>query len=324
MKRIILVIISVLMLASVSACKVADTDKEKIIVAVGIVPEATFVQKVAGDIVEVVTLIPPGNSPANYQPTAGEMQALSDAKIYFTLQMPTEEANILPKVSDFNEDIKIINLRNVVSEVYPLLTMEHNHDEDHGEEHEQDHDGDEQDHDGDEHDEHEQDHDSEEHEQESVDPHLWLSPKRAIVMVQSIADELSAIDEDNKQLYQDNAKSYIAEIKKLDTEIQQEAASIDNKSFLIYHGAYGYFADDYDFEMNVIEIQGKQATAVEIQEVVEHTMKNEITTVFYQEEFDDSQAQTIAEEIGGRVEKVSPLSPNYIQGIRDFIDALTQ
>lgn len=303
MKKAVLLMIAVCMLFSFAACQSASTDGTGLTVAVGIVPEATFVEKVAGDLVDIVTLVPPGNSPANYQPTTAEMQALSDASVYFTLQMPTEEANILPKVSDFNEDIIVVNLRDAVGEVYPMRHMEaHSHDEE-GEEHEED----EHDHEG----------------EETVDPHLWLSPKRAIVMVQTIADELSTIDADHSDTYQQNAEDYIAELQGLDGEIQEAVSSLENKSFLIYHPAYGYFADDYGLTMIAIEIAGKQATASELQGVVDYAHQNNITTVYYQEEFDDSQAQTVAEEIGGNAAKVAPLSPDYIQGLREFAAALT-
>ena len=300
MKKVLLIVISALLLVSMYACKATDTQTAQesaetgsaLTVVVGIVPEATFVEAVAGDLVDVVTLIPPGYSPANYQPTTTEMQALSDAEIYFTLQMPAERVNILPKVGDFNEDIKIVDLREAVIGVHPLLNTD-------GEE-------------------------IETTEDEAVDPHVWLSPMRAEVMVQTIADELSEADGDNEETYQANAASYIDEIEALDSEIQETVSTLANKSFLIYHAAYGYFAHDYSLTMIAIEIEGKQATAEELQEVIDKAKEENIKTVFYQEEFDDSQAATVADEIGGAAEKTAPLSADYIQGLKNFTNALVQ
>ena len=309
MKKIISITVSIFLLLSIVTCSAMAEESETksvLTIAVGIVPEAAFVRAVAGDLVSVVTLVPPGYSPANYQPTATEMQALSDAEIYFTLQMPTEQANILPIVSDFNEDIKIVDLREAVAAVYPLRSTGGDEEEEHDEE------------------EHDEDEDHEDHDHGSVDPHLWLSPKRAIVMVQTIADELSAIDEANSETYQANAADYVAQLEALDTEIQEITAILSNTSFLIYHAAYGYFADDYGLTMIAIEIEGKQATAAELQGVIDYARENNITTVFYQDEFDDSQAATVAEEIGGAVQNVAPLSMDYIQGLEDFVSALAQ
>lgn len=293
MKKLTLIIPTILIALLLFSCSTDNQGTGKIKIAVGVVPEAEFVEKVAGDLAEVVILVPPGNSPANYQPTAVEMQALSDADIYFTLQMPTEEANILPKVSNFNKTIKIVNLRDAVSKVYPLIIAD-----DHGHEGETSSDA------------------------VSVDPHLWLSPKRSVVMVLTIADELSLFDPENESTYRENAAAYIKEIDALDKEITVRLSSLKHRAFMIYHGSYGYFADDYNLEMISIEVAGKKATALEIQQVIEHALEEEIKIVFYQEEFDDNQAQTIAKEINGKVVKVAPLSKNYLQSLRDFIYAL--
>ncbi len=302
MKKTLLFFIFVLLLASAYACKSADTEfntdessynKNSIItVAVGIVPEAAFVKAVAGNLINVAALVPPGFSPANYQPTTMEMRALSDAALYFTLQMPAEQANILPKIDDFNKNIKIVDLRKSVSGFYPLLNTDGGEiTPDAG---------------------------------VPVDPHIWLSPKRAAVMVKTIADELSAIDGKNKGIYLNNAKSYIEKLEILDKEIQEAVSSLQNKSFLIYHAAYGYFANDYGLKMIAIEIEGKQSTAMKLQEVIGYARKNNIKTVFYQEEFDKSQASTVAEELGGVVEKAAPLSADYIEGLRNFMSALVK
>ncbi|MFA9463138.1 MAG: metal ABC transporter solute-binding protein, Zn/Mn family [Velocimicrobium sp.] len=94
--------------------------QEKPIIAVSIVPEQTFVEAVCGDLVQVVTLIPPGNSPENYEPTPAEMEKFSNASLYFSIGVPTEEANILPNVGD----VKVISLQDEVAAVYKDRTFE--------------------------------------------------------------------------------------------------------------------------------------------------------------------------------------------------------
>ena len=284
MKKIAYCVFVIILLISLSSCQNPEGNDDKLIVAVGIVPEAAFVEQVAGDLVEVITLIPPGNSPANYEPTAAEMQALSNAKIYFTLQMPTEQANILPQVKDYNEDLIIVDLRASVNTVYEPRII----DEASG----------------------------------AIDPHLWLSPKRAIVMVQTIADELSLIDEANRETYQQNANDYIAQLEALDADIKDSLSGLNNRSFIMYHAAYGYFALDYDLVMVSIETENKQASATDMQYVVDYALGHDIHTVFYQEEFDDTQAQTIAEEIGGKAEQTAPLSYEYIANLEAFTAVL--
>ncbi|MEX1308044.1 MAG: zinc ABC transporter substrate-binding protein [Eubacteriales bacterium] len=312
MKRRNVIVIGTILLFSVvllgfSACgeKTEAVGQDKMTVAVSIVPEATFVEKVAGDKVNIVTIIPSGNSPANYQPTTTEMQALSDASVYFVMQMPAEEANILPKVTDFNADIKLVNLRDAVSAVYPLHEMgAHSHDHEDGAE------------------EADEDHDEDHEEALSVDPHIWLSPKRAIVMVETIRDTLSEMDPDNAEVYKKNAAAYIEELSALDADIAEIVSGMETKAFMIYHGAYGYFADDYGLEMISLEVDGKAASATVMAEAIEHAKEENISHIFYQDEFDDNQAKTVADEIGGSVTEARALAPDYIAALTEFAEAL--
>ena len=92
---------------------------KKLIIAVTIVPEQAFVEAVCGDLVEIVTLVPPGNSPENYEPSPKEMKKFSKASLYFSIGVPTEEANILPNVGD----VKIISLQDEVSSIYQDRTF---------------------------------------------------------------------------------------------------------------------------------------------------------------------------------------------------------
>jgi zinc transport system substrate-binding protein len=70
--------------------------------------------------------------------------------------------------------------------------------------------------------------------------------------------------------------------------------------------------------MVTIEEDGKEATAVRIQNVVDFAKENNIKVVFYQEEFDSSQAKIIAQEIGGEVVEVAPLSGDYIENMNEI------
>ena len=310
MKRSVLFVISALMLVSLAACgEVPSHEKQlddKRTVAGGIVPGAAFVKEVAGDKVNIVTMIPPGYSPENYQPSTAEMQALSDAAVYFSMQTPTEEVSILPKVAEFNPNARVVMLRDAAASKYPLLEASHHHH--HDEDDDEDEHGDEDEH-----------ADEDAHE---IDPHVWLSPRRVAVMVQAIADTLSELDPANRDEFQRNAESFIGRLDVLNTEIIGAVSRMDNKAFLIYHPAYTYFADDYGLDMIAIEMQGKKATAADLQAVIEKARENSIKTVFYQAEFDDNQAQTVAAEIGGTVAESAPLSYDYIQSLRDFMSAL--
>jgi len=123
-KKAISIIMSFTLILSilfVSGCSYNNkNESNKPIIAVSIVPEQTFVKAVCGDLAEVIAMIPPGNSPENYELTPKEMEKFSKASIYFTIGVPTEEANILPNVGN----IKVFSLQNEVASVYADKTFD--------------------------------------------------------------------------------------------------------------------------------------------------------------------------------------------------------
>jgi len=277
----------------------SSPSNNKITIAVSIVPEETFVRAVAGDKAEIVTMIPPGKSPENYSPTPQEMESFSRADLYFSIGVPAEEASILPKAKDFNSKIKIVDLAAIVGEVYPHRYFDE--DEEHGSGNDEDN-----------------------HSHEGRDPHIWLSPKRVMVMIDIIAQELSNFDPQNKSFYEKNAQDYIKKLEELDSEIRQTLNNIKNKTFIIYHPAFGYFADDYGLNMVAIENEGKEATVKNLQHVIDIARSEGIKVVFYQAETDSKQARTLAEEIGGKVQMLEPLSADYINNLRKMANTFVE
>jgi len=279
-KGTVLIAGMILVLAVLSGCNAKNEEiaeqgtkeeEAKKIVAVSVVPEASFVKAVCGDLAEVVTMIPPGNSPENYEPTPQEIQKFSDALIYFSIGVPTEKENIMPNVGD---NTKVVPLQKAVASVYTDRMIG-----------------------------------------ESRDPHIWLSPKRAIVMVETIADEMSNLEPEHKEAYQTNAKEYIAKLEAVDQEIKDALRGVKNRKFVVYHPAFGYLADDYDLEMYALEEEGKEATADRLIEMIDFAREERIKVIFYQAEISEEQAKSFAEEIDGKTIMLAPLAEDYIDNL---------
>ncbi|MCT4605151.1 MAG: zinc ABC transporter substrate-binding protein [Marinisporobacter sp.] len=250
-------------------------------VAVSIVPQETFVKVVGGDLIEVITMIPPGNSPENYAPSPRELQMLSKSRVYFSIGVPTEKANIIPKLASINENIELIPLEAEVSKVYK----------------------------------------DREFSPRERDPHIWLSPKRVKVMIEVIKDKLCEMDSENEEIYIKNAKEYIEKLDKLDEEVKKSIKDLPKKGFFVYHPAFGYFAEDYGLKMIAIEKEGKEATIEDIKRIIECAKKENIKTIFYQAEIDSKQSRVIAQEIKGSTQVIAPLAPNYIENIKNMANA---
>lgn len=250
----------------------APAEPGKKTVAVTIVPEQTFVKAVCGDLLNVVVMVPPGSSPESYEPTPQEMKNFSDSALYFTVGVPVEKANILPKAGS----VKVVSLQDAVAAEYKDRTF----------------DGTER------------------------DPHIWLSPKRAKVMVKTIAKSLCELDPANAAAYNKNADAYVKQLDTLDSEIKTSLANVKNRKFIIFHPAFGYFAEDYGLEMYALEEEGKEATVRHLQDMIDFAKREGIKVVFYQEEIDSSQSKSFAEEIKGKMMQLSPLAADYIDNLR--------
>lgn len=119
MKRILIVFLAMTLSVGLLACDNQITESGKPIIAVTIVPQAAFVEAVAGDLVEIITIIPPGYSPGNYEPSARTMAELSDAALYFTIGVPAEVTNIIPGLNSIN----VVSLEDIVNDTYEDLTF---------------------------------------------------------------------------------------------------------------------------------------------------------------------------------------------------------
>lgn len=156
------------------------------------------------------------------------------------------------------------------------------------------------------------------------DPHRWLSPKRAKVMVAAVLDTLCELDPANTSLYKNNAHLYMSELEFLDQELQSTLMGLENRSFLVYHPAFGYFAEDYDLNMVALQQEGKEATPQQLQETVDWAKTQGVRVIFYQEEIDSRQAEAFARELSGEAVVLNPLSEEYCENLRQMATAISE
>jgi len=267
---------------SMAGCEGADKKLPgSEVIAVTIVPQKTFVEKVCGSNFNIIAMVPPGASPATYEPQPKEMEQFASAAIYFTIGVPVEQANILPFAKEV-KDMRIIGLHEKVAQIYPSIEVSPGH----------------------------------------TDPHIWLSPKRVQVLVEVIAEEIISLDPSKKQEYLDNSGSYIDELENLDMEIKEALNNLENKKFIVFHPAFAYLADDYGLQMYALEKDGKEATPKQLAELIDLAKKENIKVIFYQSEISSRQAESFAEEIGGKAVKLEPLSPDYINNLKHMIQLI--
>ena len=148
------------------------------------------------------------------------------------------------------------------------------------------------------------------------DPHVWLSPKNAKIMVRNIYSALARIDPENEGYYRKNMESYLKELDNLDEEIREILGNITNRRFMIYHPAWGYFARDYNLTQIPVEKEGKEPTARGLIALINQAEKLKIKVIFVSPQFDRKKAETIAENIHGRIVFLDPLAKDYVNNLR--------
>jgi len=144
-----------------------------------------------------------------------------------------------------------------------------------------------------------------------IDPHIWLSPKNAKIMVENIAQGLIEVDPKNREYYEKNKEEYIRELDALDKKIAQMLSKKKNRKILVYHPSWTYFARDYGLEQISIEENGKEPTPQYLMSVIKEAKDSNITTIFVSPQFNIKNAEIIAKEINAKIEVVDPLARNY-------------
>ncbi len=156
------------------------------------------------------------------------------------------------------------------------------------------------------------------------DPHIWLSPRSAMVQVENIYKGLVAVDPENSEYYYRNKEQYINDLEVLDTNITESLSGFDGRNFMVFHPSWGYFARDYDLTMIAVEIEGKEPSAGDMVHLVETAKENNIKIIFVQPQFSTKSAEVIAKEIGGSVVAVDPLPQDYITNLRIVSNTFAQ
>ena len=156
------------------------------------------------------------------------------------------------------------------------------------------------------------------------DPHIWLSPLNAKIMVENICDGLIAADPENESYYVQNRDEYLRQLDELDDEIRENLDGVENRVFMVFHPAWGYFARAYGLEQIAIEIEGKEPSAKDIANLIEEALERNIKVVFASPQFNQQSARTIADEIGGIVVSIDPLAKDYITNMHTVLGYLVQ
>jgi zinc transport system substrate-binding protein len=147
---------------------------------------------------------------------------------------------------------------------------------------------------------------------DTPDPHVWLSLRNAVTMVENTRDAFVRADPSRESLYRSGSEEYITRIENLDRKITGYFSEKLNRTIVVSHPAWAYFARDYNLSVISIEEEGKEPTPRELATLVDRARENGVTVIFADTLENPRNAEVIAREIGASVETVNPLAADYL------------
>ncbi len=272
----------------------AETEKLKIFVS--ILPQKYFVERLLANNVEIDVLIGAGMSPHTYEPLPQQMSRLSRADLFFTVGIPFEKI-IVDRLKDICPNLLIVPTDDNIVKIKMLGHQHHEalHEHHHHEEH---------------------------HHEIGLDPHFWLDPIRAVTMAENMAKAIIVKRPELADSIKINLESIKSDMEKVDAELTQKLLPFNGKTMLVFHPAFGYFANKYNMIQKAVEIEGKEPAPRQLAELIRTCRAENIKLLFVQKQFPVSASETIARAINGKVIAIDPLAEDYLNNLKAMAEAI--
>lgn len=275
----------------------SEKSEDKIHAVATFYPVYEFTKAVLGDEGDVELLIKAGTEVHDFEPSTKNLTTIQNADVfvYADDNMETWVSNLTKSID--TDKVKFIKMTG------DMLLMSG------GSEHEEDH-----------------DHEEEGH-HHAYDPHVWLSPSRAISLIGYIKRDLAQAYPDKAAVFEKNADAYIEKLKALDTKYSTVLSAAKQKSFVTQHAAFGYLALDYG--LNQISITGVSAesepTAQRLAELTTYVKKQGIKYIYFEENASAVVSETLAKEAGVQTAVLNPLeslTKEQMDAGKDYISVM--
>jgi ABC-type Zn uptake system ZnuABC Zn-binding protein ZnuA len=251
-------------------CRADDPSAGRTRVTVSIFPLYDLVRRVAGQDADVWLLLPAGHSEHSFDPTPKDIERVARAKLGVMVGLGLDPwmEKLMKDVSPNAHVLKVgerVPTRTIQEE--PVGTIVHGHD-----------------------------HDREA--KGALDPHVWLDPQRAELIVRAVADELVSIDAAHAAAYRERASEVEKSLALLDQEAAARLGALKGHGFVTFHGSFGYFADRYGLSiLAVIEpFPGSHPTGDYVSKVLSVIKDKNVPALFSEPQLDPHPARVLAEE----------------------------
>ena len=156
------------------------------------------------------------------------------------------------------------------------------------------------------------------------DMHLWLDPYNAQAIVGAIASALAAVDAENAATYDANSRALQGRLAALDEELRDEIAPVAARPFVVFHDAYGYFAQRYGLnEVGSITIDPQRRPGAQrLTEMRARLQALGAACVFAEPQFEPALVDTVIEGSAARKGVLDPLGATLAAGPQQYFQLL--
>ncbi|MCF8346713.1 MAG: zinc ABC transporter substrate-binding protein [Bacteroidales bacterium] len=293
MKKYSIIILVTLIISGCSSQKDTSGAHE---ITVSILPQKYFVTRITGDLFPVNVMVPPGASPATYDPTPSQLTSLAKTDLYFKMGYTGFEMAWMDKLAATNDSMTIIDLSEGIDLITEKKMQENVHpsDYEHG------------------------------HQHGGVDPHTWLSPLNVKIISRTIHKALSYKYPEYREVFDTNLESFLTDLDSLDQYISDELTNLKSVSFFTYHPSLSYFARDYKLDQHPLELGGKTPSSAHMKKLIDTGAKNNIKVIFLQMQFDQKNAEVLANETGAQIVQINPLDPDWMAQLFHITEKLKE
>ena len=295
-----MVVLTIACLHSAEESSTVEYSEHKLTVLATTPMLGDFVKQVAGQNIEVQTLMPYSVDPHTFEPSPKDVREINEAHLVFYIGLKYE-TNALTKLlqNSVESEHRLIEIG---SKVNPIEFRNDDHDDhdDHGDEDDDDH--------------------------GTLDPHFWFDPNRVALAVGEIKNELIKLDPDNKDAYESAATSYIAELTALDAQVEALIQTVpsNDRQIVTTHESLGYLEARYGLNILVAIIPSitseDDVTPKQLVSVIEEVKEHKIKVIFLETESPTKSSEIIAQETG--VSLVSGLWVETLEENQSYIDFL--
>ena len=154
-------------------------------------------------------------------------------------------------------------------------------------------------------------------------PHVWLDPDNAKIMVRHISEGLIRVDPARRTIYLANQVAYLKQLDDLQRSIAEGFASVSNRKIITHHPAWPYFARRFglDIRGDIYTQIGSEPSAKRIAGLVRTVNAEHIKVIISEPQLSPKIPNAIAQETGVKVVVLTPL-PGALPDTEDYLSMM--